>query len=89
MGSTVTKDGVIPELVCQGVFHKDPKLNLSLSWTNSYGKPLASLKIFCKRYFKRHKMLIQIIHIFYYHGRFHVLDVEFEYFQNKATNGSP
>ena len=22
-------------------------------------------------------MLIQIIHIFYYHGRFHVLDVEF------------
>ena len=46
-------------------------------------------------------MLIQIIRIFYYHGRFHVLDVEFmkslkyldfsrlNIFYFKATNGSP
>ena len=46
-------------------------------------------------------MLIQIIHIFHYHGRFHVLDVEFlkslkilgflllNIFNFKATNGSP
>ena len=65
---------------------------------------LASLKIVCKSYFRRHKMKIQIIHIFYYHshGRFHVLDVEFmkslkylteflvfNIFHYKATNSSP
>ena len=45
-------------------------------------------------------MLIEIIHIFYYHGRLHDLDVEFmkclkilyflllNIFQKKATNGT-
>ena len=66
-----------------GVFHKDPKLNLSLSWT--YWKPLTSLKIFCKSYFKVHKILIQMIHIFYYPGDFMFLMWNLSKVQNTWT----
>ena len=51
-----------------GEFHKDPKSNLTLKLHLRIMETrlLASLKIFCNSYFKRHKMLIQIIHILYY-----------------------
>ena len=50
--------------VSRGLFHKDPKLILSQSWTSQLWKAVSIFKILCKSYFQRHKMLIQIIHIF-------------------------
>ena len=49
------------------MFHKDP--NLSLSWT-SIMEAVGIFENICESYFKRHKMLIQMIYILYYQGDF-------------------